>query len=134
MYEDEPNSTLLRSALKTNAVVSALTGVAIAAGAGIVGPLIGFDLPLLYQVIGAGLAAFAAWVWFVGTRNAVSQRDARIVLWLDVLWVLGSTLLLLGFSQLFTIVGIVLIAGAAAMVAAFATAEYAGIRRISAPS
>jgi len=131
MYEDEPNSTLLRSALKTNGVVSALTGVAIAAGAGIVGPLIGFDLPLLYQIIGAGLVVFAVWVWLVGTRKAVSQRDARIIFWLDILWVLGSALLLLGFSQMFTIVGIVLIAGAAVMVAAFATAEYAGIRRIS---
>lgn len=131
MYEDEPKSTLLRRALKTNSVVSALTGMTITAGAGIIGPLIGFDLAPLYQVIGAGLVVFAVWVWLVGTRSAVSQRDARIVFWLDILWVLGSAVLLLGFAQLLTIVGIVLIAGAAIMVAAFAAAEYAGIQRIS---
>ena len=131
MYDDEPKSTLLRRALKTNVVLSALSGIVLASGANLIGPLIGFDLPSLYIVTGAGLVVFAYWVWIVATRPVIKRRHAQFILWLDILWVLSSAILLFGFSQFLTIVGIVMITAAAVLVAAFSVAEYAGIRRIS---
>lgn len=131
MYADEPGSTLLRRALKTNAVLSAVSGILLVGGAKLVGPLIGFDLPALYVALGAGLIAFAYWVWRGAGRAKINRREARIVLWLDIVWVLDSALLLLGFPEFFTAIGIAAIAVVAVMVAAFALAEYAGIRRLA---
>jgi len=131
MYNDAPQSELIRRAFKLNAVLSLLTGLALFALPGFLGRWIGFEMPLLYIAIGIVVLVFAADVWWVATRPSVRSDWGRLIFALDVAWVVASVILLAAFASTFTTLGVVLIGGTAAVVAGFALAEFIGLRRLA---
>ena len=131
MYNDAPQSQLIRRAFKLNAVLSLLTGLVLVALPGFLGRWIDFEMPLLYIAIGIVVLIFAADVWWVATRSNVRSDWGRLIFALDVAWVVASVIVLAAFSNLFTDLGLVLIGGTAVIVAGFAAAEFAGLRRLA---
>ena len=130
MYNDAPQSELIRRAFKLNAVLSLLTGLALVALPGFLGRWIGFEMPLLYVAIGIVVLIFAADVWWVATRPNVRSDWGRLIFAFDVAWVVGSVIVLAAIPAVFTTIGVALIGGTAAVVAGFALAEFVGLRRL----
>ncbi len=130
MYNDAPQSELIRRAFKLNAALSLLSGLALVSLPGFLGRWIGFEMPLLYIAIGIVVLIFAADVWWVATRPSVRTDWGRIIFALDVAWVVASAIVLAAFAPLFTTIGVALIAGTAVVVAGLALAEFVGLRRL----
>ena len=122
------DATLLRLALKLDAGVTALNGVAYLAGFALLDGALGVPSGLLIGV-GAFLLAFAAFV----ARLAMSETPNRAavigVIAANVVWAIDSVLLLAADGFTPTLAGQVVIAVQAAGVAGLAALQYAGLRR-----
>jgi hypothetical protein len=80
---------LLRLVLKLDAVVTAANGVAYLAAAGPLEDLLGVDASV-QRPIGAFLMLFAAGVWLVATRPAISRGAVLAIAGANALWVIAS--------------------------------------------
>ncbi len=119
---------LLRFALKLDAVVTGLNGVAYIAGAPLLTDLLGLPTGLL-RGVGAFLLAFAVAVWAIGTRETLRPAAVDAVIVLNVAWATGSVATaVLGWGSP-TTVGAVWIILQAIVVAAFAALQWAGLLR-----
>ena len=119
---------LLRLALKADAAVTGANGLAYLALAGPLDDLLGVPASFL-RVIGVVLVAFAAAVYAVGSRPAISRAAALAVAEVNVAWVAGSLAMLgAGWHDPST-AGSVWIALQAGTVALFAALQLAGRRR-----
>ena len=98
------------------------------AGAGPVEELTGIPAALLWYA-GLGLFPFAAFVAYLATRETVSRMGVWAVIVCNALWAADSLLLLASGWVEPTGLGIVFVVAQAAAVAAFAEAEYFGMRR-----
>lgn len=119
---------LLRAALKLDVAVTGANAVAYVAGAALLADL--FEVPAgALAGIGVFLAAYAAAVWRVATRPAMSVPAVWAVIGLNLAWVVDSLVLLAldGFSP--STAGQVWIALQAVAVLGFAGLQYAGLRR-----
>lgn len=81
--------TLLRLALKLDAAVTGVNGVAYLAAAEPLNDLLGVE-PALLRGLGAFLVAFAFFVWTVATRPAVARAALIAVVAANAAWVFGS--------------------------------------------
>lgn len=122
-------SRLLRPTLTVNAVSSAVTGVALVAGAA---PLSGWlGIPAwLSVVVGIGLLAFAVGVARVARDlrpNGVHQVIAA-----DVAWVIGAAVVIVGFPGSMSTAGLWALGIVSLAVADFAILQTAGLRRMRA--
>jgi hypothetical protein len=124
-------STLLRRALLANACFSAASGAAFcfapSAGAGFAG---GFA-PSLIALTGGGLLLFGAGVLRLALADRPGVIEARVVIALDVGWVLASAGLWLAVPDSFTDAGRAGLALVAAIVLHFAAMQTAGVRRLT---
>lgn len=84
--------------------------------------------PLL-RVVGAFLLAFAALVWFVGTRRAIHPAAAGTIVAANAGWALASVAMAIfdWFSP--SVAGSVWIALQAVFVAAFAVLQFEGLAK-----
>jgi hypothetical protein len=90
---------LLRLVLKLDAVVTGANGVAYLAAAGPLEELLGVDAAV-QRPIGAFLMLFAAGVWLVATRPAISRSAVMAIAGANVLWAIASlTFALAGVSS-----------------------------------
>jgi hypothetical protein len=80
---------LLRLVLKLDAVVTGANGVAYLAAAGPLEDLLGVDAAV-QRPIGAFLMLFAAGVWLVATRPAISHRAVMAIAAANALWMIAS--------------------------------------------
>jgi hypothetical protein len=80
---------LLRLVLKLDAVVTGANGAAYLAAAGPLEELLGVDAAV-QRPIGAFLMLFAAGVWLVATRPAISRRAVMAIAGANALWVIAS--------------------------------------------
>jgi hypothetical protein len=124
-------SPLLRHALIGDALASGATGLLLAGGAGfLTGPL---GLPEeLMRYAGLFLLPYAAVVAYVGTRAAVWKGAVWAIIAANAVWVVESLLLLVGGWVAPTALGAAFIAAQALVVAAFAEAQFLGLRRTAA--
>jgi hypothetical protein len=119
--------SLLRLALKADAIVTGANGAAYLAVAGPLGDLLGLPEALL-RGIGALLLAYAALVWLAGSRRTISRRAAGAVIAANAAWVIASGLAaLLAWGSPST-AGTVWIVLQAVAVAGFAELQLAGLR------
>ncbi len=109
----------LRLVLKLDAVVTGVNGAAYLALAGPLEDLLGLDASVL-RPIGAFLLVFAAVVWFVATRPAMSRGAVLAVAIANVDWAIGSLVLATLSPDDVTTVGTVWIVLQALVVAVFA--------------
>ncbi|MFW3171709.1 hypothetical protein [Geodermatophilus sp. CPCC 206100] len=117
---------LLRLALRLDAVVTAANGAAYLLAAGPLADLLGLPAGWL-RGVGVFLLGYAALVWLVGSRPAAPA--VRAVVTANALWAAGSLAVVLAGLGSPSTVGAVWLVLQAAVVAGFATAQAAGLRR-----
>ncbi|MGE0714068.1 MAG: hypothetical protein AB7P02_01390 [Alphaproteobacteria bacterium] len=122
------SSALLRAALAADGAVSAMSGLVMAAGAGVLADPLGVPEPLL-RWAGIGLLPFAAFVLWAATRESVPAGAVRAIVVCNALWALDSVLLLLSGWIAPTTMGAAFVAIQAAGVAVLAELQYVGLRR-----
>jgi len=123
-------SSVLKSALLSNAVFSAVSGVVLIVFGGVTADLIGIGEPLIYQVIGAGLIGFAGVVSWTGTRTPINPFWATLISVADGLWVVGTALLIVFAFGALKPTGIVALLVVAGVVAFFGAWQIRGVRQI----
>lgn len=123
-----PASPLLRGALKLDAVVTGANGVAYLALAGPLHDLLGVDAGVL-RGLGAFLVAFAALVALTAARPAPPRGAVVAIVEANLLWALASVVVAVLGTLDPTTVGTIWTLMQAATVAAFAAAQWIGLRR-----
>ena len=126
-----PSSTLLRRALQGNGAFSTVSGLVTLLGANAVAAFTGVQPAVVFMVLGVSLLLFAAGLFWMTRETAVNPALARIVIIMDVLWVVGSIILLLSNALPLTVAGKWAIGLVADMVALFAILQYIGLRRVT---
>jgi hypothetical protein len=120
--------TLLRVALKLDAVVTGTNGLAYLVVAAPLEDLLGLDAALL-RGAGAFLVVFAAAVLVAGTRPAIPRRAAAAIVAANALWAIDGIVSAVAGWGTPTTAGTVWIVAQAVTVAAFAELQLAGLRR-----
>ena len=120
--------SLLRVALKLDAVVTAVNGAAYLVAAGPLGDLLGLS-PALLRGAGAFLLAFAALVWLVATRDAIPRGAVVAIVVANLVWALDSVVAAAAGWGSPSTEGTVWIVLQAITVAAFADLQILGLRR-----
>ncbi|WP_051515759.1 hypothetical protein [Candidatus Blastococcus massiliensis] len=118
--------SLLRLALRTDAVVSGLNGAAYLLLTGPLSDLLGLPSGHL-RGLGIFLLVYAAGVWLVAERPLRPAVGAVIVG--NLLWVAGSLVVVAADVGTPTTTGAVWVVLQAVVVAAFAVLQFAGLRR-----
>jgi hypothetical protein len=124
-----PAPSLLRLALRTDAVVSGFNGAAYLLLAGPLADLLGLPTGVLPGV-GLFLLAFAAAVWLVGERPA--RAAVRNVVAGNLLWTAGSIAVVVADLGTPTTLGAVWLLLQAVVIAGFAVLQIVGLRRATA--
>lgn len=117
----------LRRSLRANAAFSALSGLLFAGASETVAGAIGLAWPNALAATGLVLVGFAAVLAWLASRPAVPVRDAMVVIWMDLAWVVG-TLPLVATGVLDATGGVAALL-VADVVLAFAVLQYVGVRR-----
>lgn len=120
---------LLRATLVTNAISTAVCGIALLAAPGPLATLLGVPMPAVIATVGAGLLLYAAALFWTARQRPIPAPAAWTAIALDLGWVAGSVALLeLG---ILTSAGAGLVALVAAAVFVFAALQYRGVRRLA---
>lgn len=123
------SSRLLKSALLGNAIFSLGSAIVFLLGPGRVSAFLGLDAAGLIRGIGLGLLVFSFDLFHQATRARVATWRALYASLGDFLWVIGSLVLILGFSVWFSGKGVMLVAIVAVIVAFFGILQIVGILR-----
>jgi hypothetical protein len=118
----------LRQALLADALVSGLTGLLLALGAGFLASFLNLPEALL-RYAGAILLPYAALVALIGTRRPIRPSAVWVVIAVNALWALDSVVLLLSGWVAPNIFGAGFIVAQAVVVALFAELQYLSLRR-----
>lgn len=118
----------LRKVLLLDAVVSGAAGVMMAAGAGLLGPLLALPTGLLFWA-GLVLLPWTALLYVLARRESVSRLVLLDVVLVNLAWVLASFgILAFGLVEP-NLLGIVYVVAQALAVALFAALQAAALRR-----
>jgi hypothetical protein len=123
-------ATPLRTALLSNALFSTLSGLTCIIFSPSVAALIGVGAPIIYQIIGVGLVAFACVVAWIGTREPINAFLAALISLADFLWVVGTLLLLVLAAGALHPAGIASLIAIAAIVLFFGIRQLQGIGKL----
>ncbi len=123
-------SRLLRLALRSNAVFSALSAIVFTAASGAIASFLGFLPTQQVFLLGVQLAVFAVWLTWLSTRAAVPRWQVWLIIALDALWVAGSFQLLLAPPAELTVGGKWTVGMIADIVALLALLQFLGLRRL----
>jgi hypothetical protein len=121
-------SPLLRKALLADALLSGITGIALALLAGSAATPLGLA-PGLLRWSGIILIPCAALVARLGTRERIQRPLVFVVVACNAVWALDSVLLLVAGWIEPTRLGEVFVLGQAAVVAVLAELQFIGLRR-----
>ena len=122
-----PPGHLLRTVLRADAAVTGLNGAAYLLAAPVLADVLGLPAAPL-RGVGVFLLAFAGAVWAVGSRAAIRPGAVVAVVAANLLWVGASVAIAVAGWGTPTPTGTVWIALQAAVVAAFAVLQEAGLR------
>ena len=121
-------STFLRIALVGDAVASGATGLLTGLGSGLLASLLGLPESLL-RYAGLVLLPYAVVVAYLGIHGSLAAGAIWAVIAINAIWAADSALLLLSGWVTPTALGYAFVVLQAAVVAAFAEAQYLGLRR-----
>jgi len=125
------SKSLLRSALLGNSIFCFLSGLDFVLFSGPVAGFLGLSSPSVIFVLGVILIAYALVVFSQSRMQPLNQSFARFAIIADVLWVLGSAVLIFTDLVAFTIAGKWAIAIIADIVLVFAILQFVGLQRIT---
>ncbi|MGE0501427.1 MAG: hypothetical protein AB7I79_07135 [Rhizobiaceae bacterium] len=118
----------LRNALNADAAVSGAAGLVMAAGAGLLSPVLALPSGLLVWA-GVALAPFVVLLLVVASRSKAPAAIMVVIIAINVLWVFGSVALLMSSAVSPNVLGMVFVATQAIAVALFAQLQFVGYRR-----
>jgi len=120
-------TSLLRNSLLANASFSVITGLCSLFLANNINQLFGLSTPIIFIVLGIGLILFSSFVFL----TAFIKRSSWVLFIIsqDLLWVIGSILILLLHPFGITAIGHQIILIVAAIVSVFALAQYIGFKK-----
>src|SRR5664279_4082148 len=121
-------SLFLRRAILADAIFSGASAVLLTLGAGPLALLLNLPEPLLRET-GLFLIAYAALVWWLGTRQAMPKPLVIIVIAGNAAWTLASIALLFSGWVNPNLLGEAFVAAQAIAVGALAELQYIGLRR-----
>lgn len=119
---------LLRMALQGNALFSVVSGMIILAMNRTLVGFLGLPSNASLTALGIGLIAYAGWLLWNARRGKIKIADAWIAVVLDMVWVLGSYVLL--FAVRFSTGGKWAVALVAEVVFLFGVTQWLGLRKI----
>ncbi len=128
--EIKDQSSLLKNAVRGNALFSGLSGTVALLGAQSLAIFTGIDLPVVFYVLGIVLIIYAVDLWWVSSREPIDRRFAWAAIILDILWVIGSFAILISGWPVLTIASRWALFFLAEIVGIFAILQYIGLRRI----
>lgn len=120
--------SLLRTALRLDALVTGANGAAYLVAAGPVGDLLGLS-PALLRGLGASLLVLAALVWLTSSRPEIPRGAVVAIVVANLVWALDSAVAAAAGWGSPTTEGTVWIVLQAVTVAAFADLQILGLRR-----
>ncbi len=118
----------LRLALKLDAAVSGAFGVLILAAGSMIEDMLGAPLALLWSA-GLFTVVYAVFVWTAASGAGVSRPAAWSVVAGNLLWVLGSVVVVAAGWFPLTALGTAFVLAQAAVVALLADLQFFGLRR-----
>jgi hypothetical protein len=121
--------SLLRLALRADAIVSLAAGAIGLVAAQPLGTLLGIQ-PLALGILGAIVAVYGAFLFYVAAQAQVSRRVALAALILDAIWVIDSVVLLITGWLPLTSAGMWTIGLVALAVATLGELKFFGLRRM----
>lgn len=129
-------SRFLRRALQADTLLSGLSGLIALVDAPVVANLLGFsstDATRNVMLLGVGMLAWAALAFWVSTRPKFSRGLVFTIIEGNLLWVVGSVLLLVTGWLAFSTSGKWTVAIVADLVGLLAILQYVGWRRLIKP-
>ena len=117
---------MLTRSLRANAAFSAASGLVLVLGSSILASPFGVPQVSLIA-IGAMLLPFAAFVWWVST--APRRGLVSLIIAGDIAWVVSAIVLIAGFPQALSTLGVWALIVATIVVADLAIAQGVGLRR-----
>ena len=121
-------SSFLRRALIADAVFSGVAALGFTFGAGIFAVL--FNLPEVFlREVGLFLIAYAAFVGWLGTRQAMMKALVLLVIVGNTAWTLGSIALLFSGQVSPNALGLAMVVAQAIATGVFAELQYVGLRK-----
>jgi hypothetical protein len=117
----------LKTTLTVNALSSGATGILLIAFAHTIATLFGVSDPLPFIGTGIFLVVFAGYVLITALQTPLNNKSVRRIIALDILWVLGSLVLLVAASGELSMIGILGITAVAAWVASMALLQRKGL-------
>lgn len=124
------STSLLRRALQGNGLFSVLSGLVLLLGAGPLSTFLGITPALALSISGVILLLYGADLLYVARRDPPRRALAWAAVVLDVLWVVGSALVLWQGWLPLTTAGRWAVILVAEVVGLFAIAQFVGIRRM----
>ncbi len=124
-------SRLLRLALGGNAAFSTLSAVIFLVASQPIASFLGFLPTQQVFLLGVQLALFAVWLFSLSRQSMPSLRQVWVIIALDMLWVVGSVLVLLLPPATLTSGGKWAIALVADVVGLFAILQFVGLRQLT---
>jgi len=122
----------LRLALLGDAIASGAMGLLLTLAAGQLAPWLGLPEPLL-RGVGLLLLPYAVSVAWIGSRAQVSRLAVRSIIAINLVWVVGSLLILVFGHSLAGLapraLGVAFVAAQALVVAGFAALQAMALRR-----
>ena len=120
--------SFLQRAILGNALFSTVSGLLILLTAVPISQFMGLASPIILTMVGILLLLYMPFLVWLANQSPVPHRLAWIVIELDVLWVVGSLILIFTSLVSLTTGGKWLLAITADVVALFAILQYAGLR------
>ena len=110
----------LRNILKINAISSGATGLGLVAFSGLFASLFEVRESFPFTAVGIFLVAFASFVLLAALQKSIHPGLVKIIIWLDMSWVIVSIMAILWLYSTITLLGHVLIIAVAMWVAVMA--------------
>jgi hypothetical protein len=138
MKRYQSNQSMLRKALRANALFSVLSGVLLMIAAAPLAELmfvpqlelLGFGMTTVLVAAGIGILIFGIDVALISRPERLNLMQTRLVLTLDVLWVIASAALLVFLPDVFTTWGTAIVIVIAIAVADLGLMEFIGLAMV----
>lgn len=121
--------SLLRLALRADAIVSLATGAISLVEAQPLGAMLGLP-PFALSILGAVVAVYGAFLLYIAAQPQISRRIVLAALVLDAIWVIDSVVLLISGWLPLTSAGMWTIGLVALAVATLGELKFFGLRRM----
>lgn len=125
------NSSLLKNALFVDSAVSFITGLAFLLFSKAIAGFLGLSASWIVLVLGLIAVLYSVEIFLAARADPVNTRIARVAVYGNFVWVLGSVVLIFANLVPFTTTGKWTIAIAADVVLVLVIFQYIGLRRLT---